>query len=184
MVAALRMGGRGLGDPGCAALRVGRAVPCVRAVESRGGEDLKARAESWMSAVAGPKTAGGQSFRLVDAGAGMMRTMRPVPVRESDCRLQLAARPSWRQSCGRLLRPAGELHARRTLRVHRRDGLGPNRCVNPLRAVPAGGQALSGGRDHAVAGAPWEESGAWRIFHENRLPACGLWPAHSLPSSS
>ena len=189
MVAALSMGGRGLGDPGCAAPRGGRAVLRARAVESRGGEDLKARAESWMSAVAGPKTAGGQSFRHVDAGAGMIRTVRPIPVRESDCGLQLAARPSWRQSCGGLLRPTGELHALRTLHVHRRDGLGPNGCVNPLWAVPAcgetaGGQALRGGRDHAVAGAPWEESGACRIFHENRLPTCGLWPAHSLPSSS
>ena len=39
--------------------RCGRAVPHVRAVESRGGKDLKARAEVWVSAIAGPKTAGG-----------------------------------------------------------------------------------------------------------------------------
>ena len=88
-----------------------------------------------------------------------------------------------------MLGPMGELHARRTLRMHRRGVIGPNGCLNPLLAVPAwgetaGGQALSGGRDHAVAGAPWEESGAWRIFHENRLPARGLWPAPSPPSSS
>ena len=179
MVAALRISGCGLDGPGCAAPRGGRAVPRVWAVESRGDEGLKARAESWMPAVAGPKTAGGQSFRCADAGAGMMRTVRLVPVHESDCGLQLAARPSWRQSCGGMLGPAGELHARRTLRMHRRDVLGPNGCLNPLRAVPAwgetaGGQVLSGGCNHAVAGAPWEESGAWRFFHENQLPAHSL----------
>ena len=186
MVAALHISGHGLDGPGRAAPRGGRAVPCVWAVESRGGEGLKARAESWMPAVAGPKTAGGQSFHCADAGAGMMRTVRPIPVRESDCGLQLAARPSWRQSCGGMLGPAGELHARRTLHMHRRGVLGPNGCLNPLRAVSTWGvgQALSSGRDHVVAGAPWEESSAWRIFHENRLPARGLWPAPSPPSSS
>ena len=166
-----------------------RAVPRVLAVELRDGEGLTARAESWMPAVAGPKTAGGQSFRCTDAGMGMMRTARPVPASESDCGLQLVARPSWRQSCGGTLGPTGEIHARRTLRMRRRGVLGPNGCLNPLRAVPAwgetaGGQALSGGRDHAVAGAPWEESGAWRIFLENRVPACGPCPTPSPPSSS
>ena len=90
MVAALRISGRGLDGPGCAA-RWPSGSACLG-----GCEGLKARAESWMSAVAGPKTAGGQSFRCADAGVGMMWTVRPVPVRESDCGLQLAARPSWR----------------------------------------------------------------------------------------
>ena len=112
-----------------------------------------------MPAVAGPKTVGSQSFHCTDAGAGMTRTARPVPARESDCGLQLVARPSWRQSGGGTLGPAGEIHARRTLRVHRRGILGTNGCVNPLRAVPARGdtagrQLLSGGRDHVVAGTP------------------------------
>ena len=90
-VGALRTGSRGLGDPGRAAQRSsGSACP-------GGGEDLKARAEVWASATVGPNTAGGQSYRCADAGAGMMRTVRPVPVRESDRGLQLAARPSWRQ---------------------------------------------------------------------------------------
>ena len=80
-----------------------------------------------------------------------------------------------------MLGPAGKLHARRTLRMHRRGVLGPNGCLNPLRAVPAwgeaaGGQALIGSRDHAVAGTPCGGSGAWQIFHENRLPAATeLW---------
>ena len=65
-----------------------------------------------MPAVAGPKTAGGQSFHRADVGAGMMRTARPVPARESDCGFQLVARLSWRQSYGGTLGPAGEIHAR------------------------------------------------------------------------
>ena len=119
----------------------------------------------------------------------MIRTVRPVPARESDCGLQLVAKPSLRQSYGRTLGPAGEIHARRTQSVHHKGVLGPNGCVSPLRAEPAlgetaGGQALCGGRDHAVAGALWEESGAWRIFPENQVPACGPCPVPSPPSSS
>ena len=68
VVIALRTGGRGLDDPGRAAPRGSRADPHVRAAESRGGEDLKERAESWASATAGPNAAGGQSYRCADAG--------------------------------------------------------------------------------------------------------------------
>ena len=81
----------------------------------------------------------------------MTRTVRPVPTRESDCGLQLVARPSWRQSYGGTLGPTGKIHARRTPCVHHKGVSGPNGCVSPLRAVPArgetaGGQALSGRR--------------------------------------
>ena len=186
----LRTGGRGQDCPGRAAPRGSRAGPRVREAASRSGEALKARAESWASATAGPNAAGGQRYPCVDAGVGMERAVRPVPAPESDCGLQLAARPSWRQNCGGLLRSAGEPHACLTLCAHRSDGLGPNVCVNPLRAVPAwgktaGGWAPSGGRDYAVAGALCEESGAWRVFRKNRLQRLvyGPLPLFPLPLS-
>ena len=77
--------------------------------------------------------------------------------RESDCGPQLFAKSSWRLSYGGTLGPAGEIHARRTPSVHHKGVIGPNGCAGPLWAEPAtgetaGGQALCGGRDHAVAG--------------------------------
>ena len=151
----LRTGGRGQDDPECAAPRSSRAGLRVREAASRGGEALKARVEFWASATAGPNAACGQRYPCVDAGAGMERAVRPVPAPESDCGLEFAGRPSWQQSCGGLLRSAGEPHVYLTLCAHRRDGLGPNVCVNPLRAVPAwgktaGGQAPSGGRGRSL----------------------------------
>ena len=68
----------------------------------------------------------------------------PVPAPESDCGLEFVARLSWRQSCGGLLRSAGELHVCLTPCAHHRDGLGPNGCVNSLWALPARGKTAGG----------------------------------------
>ena len=83
----------------------------------------------------------------------MIRTVRPIPARDSDCRLQPIAKPS----CGGTLGPAGEIHARRTPSVHHKGVLGPNGCASPLRSVPAlgetaGGQALCGGCGRSLGG--------------------------------
>ena len=59
-------------------------------VESRGGEDLKARAEVWVSAIAGPKTAGGQSYHCADAGGASGSRARERLRASARCQTELA----------------------------------------------------------------------------------------------
>ena len=95
VVVALRTGGRSLDDPGRAAPRGSRADPHVRAAESRGGEDLKERAESWASATAGPNAAGGQSYRCADAGCASGSRARERLRASARCQTELATELWW-----------------------------------------------------------------------------------------
>ena len=111
-VAELHVSGRRLDGPGRTASRGDLVAPCVRAVEARDGRGLLVQAALRSPAVAGHKTASGHWCLPDDAGVGMIWTVRPVPVRVSDCGLQPVAKPSWRRSWGGPFGPAGEIRPR------------------------------------------------------------------------